>query len=173
MLQHLQRYRVSLNAIQDGLFSAGPSATEATRLQDNRLKRLSALWARLRAIAFVLSLPADVATTKPKAEFDFTDDEKSLKKSGPSRVSPFTVAALGSLCGLTQNRLGPAFDRFLERPTLLQRPRVQDTPQGVLCFLRTLVARISDKKSFSSVENGGLYPSFLNTLSTNVTTRSL
>ncbi|KAE8547812.1 hypothetical protein TMatcc_009631 [Talaromyces marneffei ATCC 18224] len=159
LARHLRRCHNSLNAIQWELSSPSmvPAAATTTGQQVRRRKRLSSLWARLRAVSFVLSLQKEVAVNDNHVSSSPhpSNIKKQLASSKPGRpgstTSSFTSEALGSLYNLAQKHLSIDFgDDTYDDPkkdnlkSYYSRSPSVNSPLGIFSFLQSLTAVISN-----------------------------
>ncbi|RAO72878.1 uncharacterized protein BHQ10_008890 [Talaromyces amestolkiae] len=186
LTRHLRRCHNSLNAIQRELSSAPtvPAAVETTKQQIDRRKRLSSLWARLRAVSFVLSLQKEVAVDEeyvPSSPHASNKNQLTSTKHGRpiATMSSFTSEALGSLYSLAQKHLPIDFgDDTYEAhkkdnlKSCSRSPSV-NSPLGVFGFLQSLTAFISNPQPslVDSYDTTDLY-GLLHRSITNMTTTS-
>lgn len=186
LTRHLRRCHNSLNAIQRELSSAPtvPAAVETTKKQCDRRKRLSSLWARLRAVSFVLSLQKEVAVEEghvPASPHASSMNQLTSPKHGCpiATMSSFTSEALGSLYSLAQKHLPLDFgDDTYEahkKDTLksCSRSPTVSSPLGVFSFLQNLTTFISNPQPslVESYDTTDLY-GLLHRSITNMTTTS-
>lgn len=156
--RHLRRCHSSLNAIQRELSSTPtiPAAAARTTQQCRRRKRLSSLWARLRAVSFVLSLQKEVAVDEehvPSSPHpsNMKNQLTSSKNGRPkATTSSFTSEALGYLYSLAQRHLPIDFgddtydvDKNDALKSHSRSPSV-NSPLGVFGFLQSLTDVISN-----------------------------
>ncbi|KAF3397598.1 hypothetical protein DPV78_008074 [Talaromyces pinophilus] len=158
LARHLRQCHSSLNAIQWELSTAPtiPAAAMRTTQQCRRRKRLSSLWARLRAVSFVLSLQKEVAVDEEHVPLSphpsNMKNQLTSPKHGPPKatMSSFTSEALGYLYSLTQKHLPADFgdDTYdVDKNDALQahsRSPSVNSPLGVFGFLQSLMDVISN-----------------------------
>jgi hypothetical protein len=189
LARHLRRCHNSLNAIQWELSSNStiPAPAATTRQQCRRRKRLSSLWARLRAVSFVLSLQKEVAVVDehvppPPQPSNIKNQLTPCRASRPkATMSSFTSEALGSLYSLAQKYVLPidfsddTYDAGKRDATLKSYSRSPsiDSPLGVFGFLQSLTAVISNPQPslVESYDTTDLY-ALLHRSITNISTTS-
>jgi hypothetical protein len=191
LARHLRRCHHSLNAIQWELSSAptSPAAAATTttttttiRQECRRRKRLSSLWARLRAVSFVLSLQKEVSVDEEQIASapHPSNIRKQLVSPKPSRpkatMSSFTSEALGSLYSLAQKHLpidfgDDSYETYKDSLKPHSRSPSVTSPLGVFGFLQSLTAVITTPQpslveSYDTTDLYGLLHRSITNLST-------
>lgn len=143
LVKQISRCQSALNAIGSEM----DTPSEDTTGQKARQKRLSSLWARLRAVTFVLVLQKEVVPDEIQEERPLVENTRStLLKTIGKKISP--LSELGSLYQLVHKHF---YGDFWTSSGLLEEiinqdaksPVIEDV-SGVFTFLRTLVTKISD-----------------------------
>lgn len=173
LLRQLGRCNASLNAIQWELSASSP-LSQATMMQKRRRKRLSSLWARLRAVSFVLALQKEVEEEEvPNVPPSIIEKQLGLRKMSHETISPFTVQAIRSVYHLAHKHLS-TFQDF-EFPTKTNSLKTCwpgfESSLGVCGVLQTLTAIISTPKpslveSFDTTDLYGLLHRYITNVST-------
>jgi hypothetical protein len=139
LVKQISRCQTALTAIGSEM-STTPS--QHTAAQKARRKRLSSLWARLRAVAFVLALQEEVITD------EIQEEPRSDKNIQPTLLSTigkniFPLAELGSLFQLVHKHF---YGDFWASSGLLEDTKklALEDSSGVFTFLRAVVKSISD-----------------------------
>lgn len=161
-LHQLGLFRVSLDVIHWEL-SDSPLSSHATSRQRCRRKRLSFLWARLRAITFVLSLQKDVMDKEaPITHPHIAESKLSLMNVDRNTAPPSTVYKIQSLYNLVQKYLSEPYNishrggiPTFWKPTMENSLGVSDLSD----FLQALTSSISMPKPslVESSESTDLY----------------
>ncbi|CRG82860.1 hypothetical protein PISL3812_00206 [Talaromyces islandicus] len=129
-----------------------------TASEKARQKRLSTLWARLRAVTFVLALQKDVIADKTQEERPLGNNTQlTLRDIINKNIPPFAAGSLyqlGDFCWTSPGLLG-------EINQDAKNPALKD-PLGVYNFLRAMVTRISDpRQSFLKEYTMSEFPPFV------------
>lgn len=144
LFKQISRCQTALDAIKSEI----NTTSDKTASQKARQKRLSSLWARLRAVTFVLVLEKEVVADKTQEERPVDDNTQlTLLNTIGKRILP--LAELFSLYQLVHKHLYGDFwtlSGLLEDITQDTKSPVLKDRSGVYTFLRALVTTISDPR---------------------------
>lgn len=144
LVKQISRCQTALDAI--GSEMSTPS--QYTAAQKARQKRLSSLWARLRAVTFVLALQKEVITDEIQEERPLDENSQlTLLNTIGKKIPP--LAELGSLYQLVHKHLYGDFwasSGLLEAINQNTKKSAIEDSSRVCTFLRALVTSISDPK---------------------------
>jgi hypothetical protein len=170
VLRQLSRCHASLNAIQWEL-TASPPWQHTTPRQLCRRKRLSSLWARLRAVTFVLSLQKEVVDEQvPNLQLQHSsivESQPNLTSLGRKAIPQSTVYIIRSLYKLAQKYLSEPYGISMKKGGSLMPLENSLGVSDLSDFLQTLTYSISTPKSsiLELYENNDLYGFLHNSIS--------